>query len=321
MQDYKGGAPCGIVFFAVECDRMRYMKTMSKIIRTFSMAFALVCNRSAAEEVPKIHISAVSVPPQKFIVNRVGGELWKCVVLADKGKDPHLFEPTPKLMEELRESEIFFKVGMPFENVVIRKLAKTNPELKVVDMAGDGEPHVEHAENTETEESHEHAEDPHGWMSLTELTKYAYVTAEELSTLDPANEAEYGKRAKAFAAEVDSVRTNLTKRIKVAGITAIAVYHPAWGHFAEEFGLEQIAVESHGKSPGPRHLEAIGKDVTKHSVKKIFVQNSMEGARIKAFAQRQRLEIVEVSPLGDDPIATIKATVDALCRPAPKEVK
>lgn len=315
---------CGVAwcFFAGECGRMRRMKTRPKILLAFSVALAVAWSPAAAQDAPAARMAAVSVPPQKFIVDCVGGEAWKSVVLADKGQDPHLFEPAPRLMEQLRGCEIYFKVGMPFENVVLERLAKTNPGLKIVDMAGGGE--GRNKKNTgkpDSEDSHDHAEDPHGWMSLTELAKYADVTAKELSRLDPANEAEYGKRAKAFEAEADSLKTELAKRLKAAGINAIAVYHPAWGHFAEEFGLEQIAVEAHGKSPGPRHLETVGKDISKHSLKKMFVQNSMEGARIRAFARRQGLEIVEISPLGGDPVATIKATVDALCGADPKEGK
>ncbi len=33
------------------------------------------------------------------------------------------------------------------------------------------------------------------------------------------------------------------------------VFHPAWGYFAEAYGLEQVPVEIEGKEPKPSQLK------------------------------------------------------------------
>ena len=51
------------------------------------------------------------------------------------------------------------------------------------------------------------------------------------------------------------------------------VFHPAWGYFAESYGLKQIPIEIQGKEPRPfalRHLIEQAKDL---GIKVIFAQS------------------------------------------------
>ena len=43
----------------------------------------------------------VSIPPQKWLVEQVGGKLVSTHVLVDRGQEPHNFEPTPKQVAAL----------------------------------------------------------------------------------------------------------------------------------------------------------------------------------------------------------------------------
>ena len=51
------------------------------------------------------------------------------------------------------------------------------------------------------------------------------------------------------------------------------VMHPAWGHFAKTYGLEQIAIEHEGKSPGARTLQLLIKRAKQEKVKVVFIQD------------------------------------------------
>jgi zinc transport system substrate-binding protein len=37
----------------------------------------------------------------------------------------------------------------------------------------------------------------------------------------------------------------------------LLVYHPAWGSFCRDYGLQQHAIESEGKEPGPANLSRL----------------------------------------------------------------
>ncbi len=256
-------------------------------------------------------VIAVSIPPQKFLVDQITGGVWPCVVVIDKGQDPHLFEPTPRQLVALRTCETYFRIGLPFEEVFVDKLTKMNPRMRVVGVTNAvGHAHDCHGH---ADGEYEVASDPHVWMSPDELVTLSGGIATELSRLDPVNAGSYAQRQIAFTEKMVTLKQSLSERLRQGGVKTILVYHPAWGHFAEAFGLEQMAIEVHGQTPGARHLDLVSEKVKQQGVKVMLVQSETERRRIAAFAAKLGLRIAIVYPLAEDVAGTMCATVDALC--------
>ena len=251
---------------------------------------------------------AVSIPPEKFLIDEIGGGTWQCLVVVDKAQDPHVFEPTPRQLVELRKCEMYFRIGLPFETVLVDKLLKTNPTLHVVRLS-ESEEHVHEAVGA----GETHHDDPHSWMSPDELVEQSKVVATELAKLDPENAKAYSQRQEAFGKRVSGLKKDLKTKLEKASVKIVAVYHPAWGHFAEAFGLEQVAIEAHGQTPGARHLSEVADKLKAGGVKVMLVQNETERRRIGAFAENQGLRLDLVCPLAENVLDTIGKTVDALC--------
>ena len=57
----------------------------------------------------------VSISPQKYFVQKIGGDLVDVSVLVPAGANPHNFEPKPRQMAELSKSAVYFAVGIDFE--------------------------------------------------------------------------------------------------------------------------------------------------------------------------------------------------------------
>ena len=93
---------------------------------------------------------------------------------------------------------------------------------------------------------------------------------------------------------------------------AFAAFHPAYGHFAAEFGLRQIALEEDGRAPGPRRLAAAERAVREEGARTFLVQSGSEERRAAAFLERTGLTVRTVNPLGRDALATIAAIAEAL---------
>ncbi|MGI5868962.1 MAG: metal ABC transporter solute-binding protein, Zn/Mn family [Kiritimatiellia bacterium] len=253
-----------------------------------------------AQAAPKV---AVSIPPQKAVVAAVVGDACDVLVLVDVGGDPHTFEPTPRQLAALRDRPIYFTIGLPFEQVLADKLQKLHPTMRFVAMSPSPSMAPRHAAEL----------DPHVWMSPDRLAEHAAATATALARIDPTNAARYAAGAADFAEKVAALKAGLAARLREADVAAFAVYHPAWGHFAEAFGLEQLAIEAHGQSPGARHLADFTKQVRERGVKTILVQNEAERRRVAPFARQNNLRVAIVNPLAEDVIATLRATADALC--------
>ncbi|MCW5214373.1 zinc ABC transporter substrate-binding protein, partial [Desulfobulbus sp. US5] len=64
----------------------------------------------------------VSIGPQKWIVEQLGGDFVSTQVLLDKGQEPHTYQPSPEKMTALFRSRLYFTVGMPFEQEIARKI-------------------------------------------------------------------------------------------------------------------------------------------------------------------------------------------------------
>ena len=101
----------------------------------------------------------VSIPPQAYFVQRIAGERVEVDVLVGPGQNPHTFSPTHRQMARLSEARAYFRVGVPFEQTVLARIAEGRRGLRVVDT---------HEGPVREDPGHAHAEgelDPHTWLS------------------------------------------------------------------------------------------------------------------------------------------------------------
>lgn len=57
----------------------------------------------------------VSIPPTRYIVQRIAGNSLAVQVLVPPGMSPHSFEPNAKEMLELVDAKVWFQIGECFE--------------------------------------------------------------------------------------------------------------------------------------------------------------------------------------------------------------
>jgi zinc transport system substrate-binding protein len=187
-------------------------------------------------------------------------------VLVQPGQDPHIFEPTPRQAVAIGRARLFFKIGMPFENELVERIAARHRGLTVVDVT-EGI-----VKRTETEPGEPDEADPHVWLSPPLLRIMAGNVAEALERADPDHAADYRRNAAAVSAELDALGARITRRLAPFRGQRFYVFHPAFGYFADAYGLVQKSVETEGKPPTPRRLRALVKQARTEGVKVIFFQ-------------------------------------------------
>jgi zinc transport system substrate-binding protein len=74
----------------------------------------------------------VSILPQKYFVEKIGGELVDVSVMVKPGASPATYEPKPHQMVALSLAKIYFAIGIPFEKAWLKKIASANPNMVVV---------------------------------------------------------------------------------------------------------------------------------------------------------------------------------------------
>lgn len=243
----------------------------------------------------------VSIPPQKWVVDHVGGEHVSSHILIDAGQDPHTFEPSPMQIAQLTGAALYFTVGLPVEKQV-QDILKDNSApvqtvlqsegIKRIPMSAD---HDHHAHDHDAE-----GLDPHVWLTPQNLMVMAERTATALSAADPQNNAAYMANLEAVKGMLEKLHAKLEQQLGPFSGASIFVFHPSFGYFTKNYNLEQEAVEVEGKAPTPKQLVRMISEARQDGVKVIFVQPQFDVKSATAVARAIDGKVVPLDPLAED---------------------
>jgi zinc transport system substrate-binding protein len=259
----------------------------------------------------------VSIPPQKWLTDRIGGEHLATGVLLQKGQDPHTFEPTPKQVIALTRSQLYFTIGMEFEEQIIAKLQQSSAKLEIVDSIAGIERNSlagHHHDHMEKHEDDHLRRDPHVWLSPVNLKIMAANIAKTLCNTDPQNCTGYTTNLDKVNRELDELDRTITAQLLPYAGEKFFVFHPSFGYFAKRYGLIQEAVETEGKSPTPKQLSSLINEAKADKVKVIFVQPQFDPRSGQAIAAAIGGEVVPLDALAEDVpgnITTIATKISA----------
>jgi zinc transport system substrate-binding protein len=263
----------------------------------------------------------VSIAPQQYFVERIAGEGINVNVMVEPGASPATYEPKPEQLAALSRSAAYFSIGVPFENVWLDKIAEANPEMRIVDTA-DGiervpiEAHSHEAdadENHDEDDDHEHAEgapDPHIWLSPSLVKVQARTIADALIELDPDQREAYEANLDAFVADIEDLQASIEETLHGVESRKFLVFHPSWGYFAEDFGLEQIAIEVGGQEPSAKELAALIALAKEEAIQVIFAQPEFSAEDASTIAEEIGGEVIMVSPLASDWLDNMRQVAD-----------
>jgi len=263
---------------------------------------------------------AVSVVPQAEFVEKVGGDKVKTVVIIPPGADPHTYELSPKEVQEISKARMLVTVGvgMPFEDVWIESFESMNSGTLIVNCSEgielrELEEHDHEGEKEEIDEDHKEL-DPHIWTSPANVKIMVEDIYEGLVKLDPENETYYAQNRDAYLEELDALDARIREKLNGREGSSFMVYHPSWGYFASDYGLNMISVEIEGKEPSAQDLKKLVDLAKEKDVKVIFVQANFSTRSAEVLAQEIGGEVVAVDPLAKDYIANMDNVSDIFAR-------
>ncbi len=284
----------------------------------------LVCSQLVWGQGEKAKIPVfVSILPQAYFLERIGGSHVDVEVLIGAGQSPHSYEPTPKQMAKLATAMAFFTIGVPVEKGVLRKIRQSHKQLVIVEtqqgityryLAGHDHEHGEgHGKNDRTggNETHSPAKadqktpDPHIWMAPKLVKIQARNICDALNRLDPAHKKEYATNLRAFDADLDRMDARISRSLAPFKGRKMYVFHPSFGYFADAYGLIQVPIEIEGKEPGARQLAKVIDRAKKDRVKVMFVQPQFSARSAEAVAKAIGGVVVPIDPLSRDYLANL----------------
>ena len=159
---------------------------------------------------------------------------------------------------------------------------------------------------------HHGMHDPHVWLDPMNLIVMTDNTVAELSAVDPENAAFYRENGETLKAEIKKVNDEVAAQLKEVEGKSFVVHHPAFGYFAERFGLKQVPLEVEGKEPGAVDMAKVVDFIRKNNAKAVFMQAQIPDSVIKSVAEETKVRVITLDPLAENVLENIKKTADEI---------
>ncbi|MDT8381297.1 MAG: zinc ABC transporter substrate-binding protein [Brevefilum sp.] len=259
----------------------------------------------------------VSILPQAYFVERIAGDLVDVNVMVGPGEEAHTYEPKPEQMKSLSQSQILFTIGLEYENVWVPRFEDINPSLEIIDSAEGiqriplSSDHARKDDEDHDEEDLEEGLDPHVWLSPDNGRIIAENTLNALSELAPQHAEEFQENFDNLVKDIEELDTRINAALSDLAEQKFMVFHPAWGYFAKQYDLEEIAVQVGGQEPSASELAALIKLAEEENIRVIFVQPTFSTANAEAIAREINAQVAVVDPLAEDWLANLEAAAKA----------
>lgn len=285
-----------------------------------------------------LRIFASVIPIQTF-VEKIGGEHVDARAMVRPGFNPHTYDPTPRQIAALASAALYVRTGVPFEQAWMERIRSANPNMQVIDAREgivlrkmEAHTHDEHRQehrgkqylgkqyNSGSEgdlqqddtnadaliHEPEQDQDPHIWTSPPLVAHMVGVIRDKLMELAPAHATVFARNHDAFVAELTALDRELHELLDPLPNRKFMVFHPAWGYFADAYGLTQVPIEREGKQPGARSLAALIEQAKEDAIKVVFVQPQFDQRQARQVAQAIGGAVIAVDPLAVDYIDNLR---------------
>ena len=215
---------------------------MKRLIAALLCLCLMLCGCTAQPEKPhdetKLQIVCTSFPAYDF-AREIAGDRAELTLLIKPGSEVHSYEPTPKDMIRIQESDLFICNGGESE-----QWAKTlvTPELNTIYMMGCVDTVEESADGIYNAENGEPELDEHVWTSPLNAIKISEEICNALCKLDTDNAEAYKTNFTAYKAQLMALDREFRQVIKNSGKhTLVFADRFPMRYFALEYGLDCYA--------------------------------------------------------------------------------
>lgn len=215
---------------------------MKRLIAALLCLCLVLCGCTAQPEKPhdetKLQIVCTSFPAYDF-AREIADDRAELTLLIKPGSEVHSYEPTPKDMIRIQESDLFICNGGESE-----QWAKTliTPELNTIYMMDCVDTVEESADGIYNAEDGEPELDEHVWTSPLNAIKISEEICNALCKLDTDNAEEYKMNFAAYKAQLMALDREFRQVIKNSGKhTLVFADRFPMRYFALEYGLNCYA--------------------------------------------------------------------------------
>lgn len=281
---------------------------MKRIIPILSLLL-IGCGHSPQ---PKDEVIYVSIAPLKYVVEQIADSGTRVEVLVPETSSPESYSPTVRQIKALSDAQAYISTGLiDFEQALQEKIGNIAPNTTLIDLSENVD--ILKGYCNHNHDSHEHGIDPHIWLSPRIVKEMSGRIADYFSNLEPDSAQVYQERANIFAQRIDSLDTYIRQALATAKRNRFAIGHTSLTYFADDYGLEQIAIEADGKEPSVKVMKQLVDSLQHWGVKAVLFQRQTTDAAARTIARElPGGRMVEFDPLAPDWMGNMYRLADSL---------
>ena len=242
-------------------------------------------------------IVLTTIAPYAGFLKELGQDSFEVVTLIPSNFDPHLFEPTPHDLLRVGGTTLWVRCGEPIEEKFDTVLPKATQRVDLPSSKNRSESHS-CCNHSHDHEHHDHSHntsntDPHYWTSPKLLKEDVAKMAEALVVCFPEMKESILMKSEEIQKRLTTLDQAIRSTLLAKSDRAILVSHPSFGPFCDEYGIEQISLESEGKELSGRDILEKRNDISEHPDLLVVTQPQHPFQDLSHFAvsERPRYEV------------------------------
>jgi zinc transport system substrate-binding protein len=290
---------------------------MKKIFFLLIIAIVASCGNNTNK--PGTRIISVSIAPFKYFVKEIGGSVFDINIMVPAGSNPHIYEPFPDQIRDLRKSVAYISDGyLGFEITWLDRFYEMNKDMKRLSLS---ESVVPIYSNHHESDGHAEGADPHFWVSPECAFRMALAIKNFLCTLDPEKGPLFEKNYTVLYGKIKSVDSLARQLSSGDGKKVFMIYHPNLAYLARDYGLEEVPVEFEGKEPSPSRMRYLIDLAKMDNLKIIMVQKEYDTKNATAITDETGGKVVIIDPLSEDWYTATSGIINVLNEEFDTEMK
>lgn len=231
------------------------------------------------------------------VVQNIAGDAIDLTVLMGIGVDPHTYIPTPADTAAIHDAHVVLANGAGLEENLDKILAGAGGDAVYIQLS-DGLKLREATEGHDLEESgEEHHMDPHVWFDVQNVIEWVHRIEQTLSALDPSHADGYRANAEAYVRQLEELDAWIVAQIANLPQTRrkLVTNHPAFGYFADRYGLEQVGAVypiSPSSEPSAQDIAALEDAIRAFQVPAVFSESTVNPKLAEQVARDTGVQLV-----------------------------
>jgi len=304
------GAPCRRLAAGGDAGSLKYALALMAIA-ILPLSTAEASRQSSERGKPTV---AVSVAPQAWLVERLGGDEVDTLIVVDQSSSHETHQPTDRQATDLNRAAIYFRVGLNIEHGPWFNALERSGKVRIVNVSDaiprrelEGHEHHHHHHHHDHHHACSHdGSDPHIWTAPEPLRLQARVMAKAMEEAGLVSSELLRDRLAALELELDELDADLARILEPCRGRSFFVFHPSWGFLADAYGMRQVPVERNGKPPTDRELTEIQRHARSEGINTIFIQPQIPSRAAEAVAVAIDGRVESLDPMRPDVPANLR---------------